>query len=160
MDKANWILDEKPVSLPENIYISGKVDRITGFEKTTEPFYILNDQHRYENDPICDDQSLFIKTELGVIIITGCAHSGLVNIIKQAEVVTKDNRVYAIIGGTHLINASEERLKHTADYLKTISLNYFYAGHCTDFNAACYLKNELKDVYQPLETGLELSFDL
>jgi len=158
-DKINWVLDQNPVSLSDNVFISGKVDRITGFEESTEPFYIINSQNRYEKDPIDDDQSLFIKTKLGTVIITGCAHSGLVNIINKAKSVINDDRVYCILGGTHLIKASKDRLRLTADYLKKIKLKNFYAGHCTDFNAACYLKNELNGIFCPLETGMELSLD-
>ncbi|MCD6459146.1 MBL fold metallo-hydrolase, partial [bacterium] len=93
------------------------------------------------------------------VIVTGCAHSGIINIIKKAQSVMNDDRVYCILGGTHLINTSANRLKLTANYLKKINLTHLYAGHCTGFNSACYLQYELKDVFKPLETGLELSFN-
>ena len=78
---------------------------------------------------------------------------------KVDRITDFEDRVYCILGGTHLINTSANRLKLTANYLKKINLTHLYAGHCTGFNSACYLQYELKDVFKPLETGLELSFN-
>jgi 7,8-dihydropterin-6-yl-methyl-4-(beta-D-ribofuranosyl)aminobenzene 5'-phosphate synthase len=158
-DKIEWNLSEQPQVLSGNLVLSGQIPRITDFEASDEPFYILNEQRRYEPDEILDDQALFISTKLGIIIVTGCAHSGLVNTVLHARKVLNQDKIHAIVGGTHLLHASTERLAKTVQFLQSAGVDLLYAGHCTGFEPACYLKSQLKEKYSILEVGLQIVFD-
>ena len=85
-------------------------------------------------DFLPDDSALVYNGREGLIIITGCSHAGICNIISQARKITGVDRVADIIGGLHLLEPPAEQLQATVDYLKKIKLSRLHACHCTDFN--------------------------
>ena len=113
----------------------------------------------YEKDDILDDQAVYINTKSGIVILTGCAHSGLINTVLYAQKVLNQQRIHAIIGGTHLLHASQNRLHRTLEALQDLNVEHLYAGHCTGFESSCYLQNALRDKYTPLEVGKQIIFD-
>ncbi|MEA1975334.1 MAG: MBL fold metallo-hydrolase [Bacillota bacterium] len=82
-----------------------------------------------DNDYIYDDSALVINDEKGLIIITGCSHSGIENIINYAKKIMKTDKVYSVIGGFHLKEVNEN-VKELVNTFKEIE--YIYTGHCTD----------------------------
>ena len=90
----------------------------------------------------------------GVVIVTGCSHAGIVNITRQAIKLTGTEKIHGIIGGFHLIEAPEIRIKKTAQMLKEFNPDWIYAGHCTGFRAQVELYNTFKDRFSPLHTGM------
>jgi 7,8-dihydropterin-6-yl-methyl-4-(beta-D-ribofuranosyl)aminobenzene 5'-phosphate synthase len=108
-------------------------------------------------DAMIDDLSVVANVQgKGLIIVTGCSHAGIVNISHHAMKLNVKERIYAIIGGFHLIEASEQRIQKTASELKKIDPEWVYAGHCTGFKAQMALYNVFKDHFEPLYTGLSL----
>ena len=87
----------------EMILVSGEVARTTEFEKGFPIHYAKRHDH-WEPDPlIMDDQCAMINVrDKGLIVITGCGHSGIINIIRNAQVITGIQEIYAVIGGLHL----------------------------------------------------------
>ncbi len=71
----------------------------------------------------------------GLVIITGCSHSGICNIIEYAKIVCNEERVYDVIGGFHLLNPSQHTLSNTAEYLGKCQPHTIYACHCTDLRS-------------------------
>ena len=98
-------------------------------------------------DNFRDDLALAIKTGLGLVIILGCAHRGMINTINHFQEITGDDRVYSIIGGTHLISASSERLIQTVADLKKIGIQKLGVSHCTGFGAAAWLAGEFPEIF-------------
>jgi 7,8-dihydropterin-6-yl-methyl-4-(beta-D-ribofuranosyl)aminobenzene 5'-phosphate synthase len=90
----------------------------------------------------------------GLVIITGCSHAGIVNIVKQAVTITGTDKVHGIIGSFHLIEAPVDRIQKTAQALKEFNPDWVYAGHCTGFRAQVELFQILKDRFSPLHTGI------
>jgi 7,8-dihydropterin-6-yl-methyl-4-(beta-D-ribofuranosyl)aminobenzene 5'-phosphate synthase len=88
--------------------------------------------------------------------VTGCSHAGIVNISHYVMKLNDKEKIHAIIGGLHLIEASEQRIKKTASELIKIDPNWVYAGHCTGFKAQMALYNVFKDRFSPLYTGLSV----
>jgi 7,8-dihydropterin-6-yl-methyl-4-(beta-D-ribofuranosyl)aminobenzene 5'-phosphate synthase len=93
-------------------------------------------------DELKDDLALVIDTEYGLVVILGCAHHGIINTLKHAQKLTGKQLIYAAIGGTHLLNASEERLRKTTADLKSLGVQYLGVSHCTGFEASAYLARE------------------
>jgi 7,8-dihydropterin-6-yl-methyl-4-(beta-D-ribofuranosyl)aminobenzene 5'-phosphate synthase len=143
---ANFILSRGPVWLTENIVTSGEVPFVTTYEGPDQSLYKTVGNNLIPDD-FQDDLSLAIKTEKGLAIFLGCAHRGMINTIKQLQRITGDQRIYSVVGGTHLISASEERLEKTIGELKKTGLQKLGVSHCTGFNASARLANEFKDIF-------------
>lgn len=92
------------------------------------------------NNSNCPEESslVYISND-GLIIITGCSHSGVKNIIEQAKKVTHVQKVKSIIGGFHLINEKQEVLEELACYLKEQNIDLLYPCHCVDLKAKMFL---------------------
>ncbi len=101
-----------------------------------------------------DEQALVINVrEKGLVVITGCSHSGIVNTVRHAQRMTGVNDVYAVIGGLHLARADDKRIKTSLDELLRIAPKAVYPCHCTGSKAIQRLLNSLGDGCKPIRTG-------
>ncbi len=93
----------------------------------------------------------------GLVVILGCAHRGIVNTLRHAQKLTGKKSVYAVIGGTHLFRASEERIEQTADDLKKMGVQRLGVSHCTGFRASAILARELEGAFFLNNAGTRLT---
>ncbi len=144
--KFQLTLTKVPFKISENTFFLGEIPRKTLFEKPPESYHFENG----ENDAILDDTAIATITPKGLIIITGCSHSGICNIIHYAQQVTSITNVYAVIGGFHLKTLNNQ-LVQTIDCLKKIKIPHLYPSHCTEFEAQCEMAKHL--TIKGLKTG-------
>ncbi len=123
------IVLDVPRYLRPGIGITGPVPRNSTFEDTGGPFYL--DPDKAQADPITDDLSLWFETSDGLVVLTGCCHSGLVNTVRQAQRISGVTRIRGIIGGLHLLNAGPERLDATVAFLHECAPDFLLPCHCT-----------------------------
>ncbi|MEW6446493.1 MAG: MBL fold metallo-hydrolase [Bacillota bacterium] len=135
---AEFVLVEQPLEAFAGFWLSGEVPRRTPFEKGDPRMYVYQGTEQVP-DPVADDLSLYIETPAGLVILLGCAHAGVVNIIEHARAVTGVNKVAAILGGTHLGPVAPEQMEATVSYLKELDLKLLAANHCTGLPKAAYL---------------------
>ena len=140
------------------IYLSGEIPRIHEFEDVGGNFIKINASGESERDYIPDDMALFIDHPDGLIILSGCAHAGILNTIDYAKIALKKDRILCYIGGTHLLHASDYRIKKTIEYLNSLKIGTVVASHCTGFKATCMLSRELTCEFIKGETGIHLNF--
>ncbi|MCP4610034.1 MAG: hypothetical protein GY845_15105 [Planctomycetes bacterium] len=81
----------------------------------------------------------------------------MINTIRHLQKITGEQRVYGVLGGTHLISATPERLARTVDDLRKLNIHKLGVSHCTGFNACCSLSNEFPDVFFMNNSGAVLS---
>jgi len=141
---ACFNLTREPVWITDNIVTSGEIPMLTEYE-TIDPDLYVREDGEFKPDPLPDDQSLFIKSDRGLVVVAGCAHRGIVNVLNHARQLTGVESIYAVIGGTHLAPASPERLKLTIAELKRLGVQRVAASHCTGLPAACALAREFGD---------------
>jgi 7,8-dihydropterin-6-yl-methyl-4-(beta-D-ribofuranosyl)aminobenzene 5'-phosphate synthase len=110
-------------------------------------------------DPLLDDQSLYIQTAAGLVVILGCAHSGVVNTLEYIRELTGESRIHTLIGGTHLESASPERMDQTVAALKVFSPQRLGFCHCTGLAATVRFWNEFPGKCFPVHAGLHLEFE-
>jgi 7,8-dihydropterin-6-yl-methyl-4-(beta-D-ribofuranosyl)aminobenzene 5'-phosphate synthase len=91
-------------------------------------------------DNLPEDMSLVIDTDLGLVVISGCGHAGIINTLDQARTKIREAPVYAAVGGFHLYQASDETLSWTAGKLKEFGLQKFLGAHCTGIEAVYRLR--------------------
>jgi 7,8-dihydropterin-6-yl-methyl-4-(beta-D-ribofuranosyl)aminobenzene 5'-phosphate synthase len=138
---ADFQLTSEPVWLSENVVTSGEIPMITDFE-TIDAGLCVRKNGEMIPDPLKDDQALFIKTSLGLVVVLGCAHRGTINTLHHARKVTGVETIHCVIGGTHLIRASEVQMEMTIATLKELGVKRLGVSHCTGMPAAMRLAQE------------------
>ncbi len=151
-EHAVILLSKNPTTLAPGVITTGEVERKTAFEHV-EGFWTIRDGI-YQPDTIVDDQSLVLKLDdRGLVVISGCAHSGIINIIQQAKRLTCSDKICAVIGGFHLIDSDEVRINKTVEELLALDPEIVRPGHCTGAHAISMLQNALGERCKPLFTG-------
>jgi 7,8-dihydropterin-6-yl-methyl-4-(beta-D-ribofuranosyl)aminobenzene 5'-phosphate synthase len=135
---ASFNLMKEPVWITENVVTSSEIPMTTEYEQIDPTLYVKEDGE-LKPDPLRDDQALFVKSEQGLIIVLGCGHRGIINTIRHARKVTGVEEIYAVIGGTHLISASAERMNSTMADLAAFDIKRLGVSHCTGLPAASAL---------------------
>jgi 7,8-dihydropterin-6-yl-methyl-4-(beta-D-ribofuranosyl)aminobenzene 5'-phosphate synthase len=136
---------------------TGEVARLETFEKA-DGFWTVKDG-QYCKDEIPDDQALAVNMPgKGLIVITGCAHSGIINTIRYAQKITGVEKLYAVIGGFHLMETDKERIDATAEALHELDPAFVRPGHCTGQKAVCRLQKSLGERCLPLAVGDTIQF--
>ena len=143
--------------ISNNVYVSGEIRRANSFELPEKNLLVKNDKNKYEIDPLLDDNSMVIKTKKGLVLLVGCAHAGLVNIMDYISSKMNTNSFYAVIGGTHLKEANEERVSKTVETLKRYNVSKIATCHCTGLEKESILKEKFGKKFFFAETGTELN---
>lgn len=144
-------INEDIFYINENIMIFSNFKRNNDFEIQNKLFRIKKNEE-YILDDFSDEIVLAVKKNEGLIVILGCSHVGVVNIL---ETITKRTGIpiYAIIGGSHLVEADDERVSKTIEFLKENNIEIIAMSHCTGEYAIEKLKNEFKDKFVYNNTG-------
>jgi 7,8-dihydropterin-6-yl-methyl-4-(beta-D-ribofuranosyl)aminobenzene 5'-phosphate synthase len=150
------VATRKPRQVVPGVWMTGEIPRTSQFEDAGGPLF--RDKNLQTPDPLLDDQALYLKTRAGLVIILGCAHSGLVNTINYIRSLTGEKRIHTLIGGSHLESASPERLDKTLAALKTIAPERLGFCHCTGANALVRFWNEFPGKCFQAHAGMRLEF--
>ena len=152
---ASFILTNKPVWISDCIVTTGEIPLLTDYEKVDPNLYVKK-EGTFQSDPVRDDMALVIKTDHGLAIVTGCAHRGIVNTLRHARKLTGVEAIDTVVGGTHLIHATEEQIELTIAELKQFGIHRLGASHCTGFPATIRLAQEFGEVFFPNNAGTRL----
>lgn len=150
-------LTREPCELLPGIWITGQVPRTNSVEDTGGDFY--SDIGGFQRDEVLDDQSIFFRTRLGVVVVLGCAHAGLVNTLDYVQSLTGE-RIHAVVGGMHLLHANEERMQYTVEGLRRIAPDWLGPNHCTGDAAVARLWQSFPGQVIEVHAGQSLSFPM
>lgn len=148
-------LTAKPQWLTKRLVTLGEIERVFDFEKPASLGQRMTDDGPVK-DYLPDDTAMAYVSDAGLVVITGCAHTGVCNTVEQARRVTGVDKVRSVVGGFHLREAKPERLDPTTDYLASLGLESLYACHCTDLAAKIGLAR--KCPVREVGSGLQLIF--
>lgn len=143
-------LSAHPQALSSRLTFLGEIPRQNDFEALRS---FGRKEGSDKDDYVVDDSALVYHSGNGLVIITGCSHAGICNIIEYAKEVCGDDRVIDIIGGFHLQNPPEHQLNRTISYLSALQPESAHACHCTDL----FSKIALSRVIPLKEVGVGLS---
>ncbi len=149
--KANFVFNEGPVEIFPGFHLTGAVPRLTDYEDTGGDFYL--DRECKKSDPVTDDQAAFIETPDGLVVILGCAHSGVINILDYIRKLTGNTSIHTVVGGMHLVNALEARIDKTVSELKKLCLRGLMPSHCTGFAASARLAWEFSGAFRNIHVA-------
>lgn len=124
-------LDTRPVRVAPKIWTTGEVARTNAFETIPERFAIDRGNGAFEPDPFADDMSLVLETSEGLVVLLGCSHAGVVNIVNHIGQWWPGQSIHALIGGMHLHEADSDRIDRTVRIVKGRGINVVGPGHCT-----------------------------
>ncbi len=148
-------LSNKPKWITENLVFLGEIERTNDFENKT-PIGKVHYNGMVKDDYLLDDSALAYKTENGIVIITGCSHAGICNIIEYAKKICNDDRIIDVIGGFHLLEPEEEVITKTVDYFDNQNIKEIHACHCTDLDSKIKLSKVVK--LKEVGVGLEIEY--
>lgn len=138
-----------------NIFVTGEVPRKTTFE-TGDPKFVTRRESDWAPDAFLDDYSLALQTPQGLVVVLGCAHAGLINILEHLTQKTGEDRIYAVLGGTHLGFSPREQLEKTIDELKRFQIKHLAVSHCTGQSPIARLSAEFGEGFAFAPVGFVL----
>ena len=142
--------DEMPsFLLDSSLLITGEVDRTTPFERGMPGQQAFKGGEWVPDPLILDDQALLVNVrDKGLVILTGCGHSGIVNVVRYAKKITGISEVYAVVGGFHLGGpAFEQIIPETVEALASFDPGVLVPTHCTGFRAIHALAQKMPEAF-------------
>jgi 7,8-dihydropterin-6-yl-methyl-4-(beta-D-ribofuranosyl)aminobenzene 5'-phosphate synthase len=155
---ADIVYVEGPRQLANGCLATGAIPRRTGFERVSDQLF-YSDGGKLVPDLMRDDQAIVVNVRgKGLVVITGCAHSGIVNTVLYAQEVSGVETVHAVMGGFHLCDASEETMQRSIQALKEVAPRLVMPAHCSGFEARRRFAAEMAEEFAPSAVGTTLKF--
>jgi 7,8-dihydropterin-6-yl-methyl-4-(beta-D-ribofuranosyl)aminobenzene 5'-phosphate synthase len=142
-----------------SIIFLGEIARTNDFEKGM-PIAFLEQDGEERWDPIADDTALVVNVRgKGLVVLSGCAHSGIINTVEYARKVTGVDQVHAVIGGFHLQGPSfEPIIERTVEEMRRFAPSYVVPAHCTGVRAARAFEEAMPEAYVRNLSGTKYTF--
>lgn len=112
-----------------------------------------------QEDTFEDELNLVVKTSKGLVVISGCSHRGIINILEEAQRVTQMNKIHTFIGGMHLTFSSKKDILDTINEIKKFEIKRFIVGHCTGLEAIILMKEQLPKSTEIINNYVGYQFD-
>ncbi|TET60764.1 MAG: MBL fold metallo-hydrolase [Promethearchaeota archaeon] len=123
----------KPIKLTSGITTSGEIE-IFDEKELTKGFYLMKSRKEFEKNTFRDEISIYINVkDKGLVVITGCGHTGIVNTIKHGQKLTGINKIYALIGGFHKEWEKTEDIEESVRFIEGLNPEITCGMHCTGF---------------------------
>jgi 7,8-dihydropterin-6-yl-methyl-4-(beta-D-ribofuranosyl)aminobenzene 5'-phosphate synthase len=155
---ARFALAVEPVAVVPGVRTTGEVPRHVP-DTGLSPRLRVECDGELVPDPLLDDLSLVASTPAGVIIVTGCAHAGVRNIVRRARSLARTARVRALVGGTHLAGSDEAVVRQVGWGLRELGVERIAPCHCTGPKAQQVLRDVFGTDLLTIGTGCVLEFD-
>lgn len=134
-----------PVHITDNLVTTGEIAMSTDFEVVGEDYLKIKVGDEFQRDSCSDDRALIIRTSEGLVVVLGCAHRCLINTLLHARNITGEERIHMVIGGCHLIDASDDLIDKTIEALKDFNIAKIGVSHCTGLHAGAMMAAEFGD---------------
>jgi len=151
-----YVRVDGPVDVVGPFRLTGPVPRECDWEDTGGNFFL--DQAGDQPDPLLDDQALFFEAQGGLVVVLGCAHSGVVNTLRCVRRLGGDKPIRAVLGGMHLNGATPQRLERTVTALRELGLAELWPAHCTGPIGWSRLHREFGDTCHACPVGTMVEF--
>ncbi|MHA1231173.1 MAG: MBL fold metallo-hydrolase [Candidatus Helarchaeota archaeon] len=138
-------LTNNPIKLCDGIYTSGQIE-IFDKSELTKNLFIKIDKSNFKEDTFRDEIAIYIHIkDKGLVILTGCGHTGIINTIKHGQKISGIDKIYAVIGGFHLNWSNDNQIQKIIDILEEYNPKLICGMHCTGFRFNAKLKERLPD---------------
>jgi 7,8-dihydropterin-6-yl-methyl-4-(beta-D-ribofuranosyl)aminobenzene 5'-phosphate synthase len=136
-----------PTPVVPGAYLTGNVERVTEYEKGS-PILFIKRGDKKELDLFMGEQSLVFNVKgKGLVVVSSCAHAGIVNTVKHAQKMTGINKVHTVIGGFHLTGAPMPKIQKTVADIKAINPEYIVPMHCSGWECITSFEREMPNQF-------------
>ena len=150
LSSAQLIFTKQPqLFVNDMLLVTGEIPRETSFERGFLQHKAL-ESGSWKPDPwILDDRAIALRVKgKGLVVVSGCAHAGIINTVQYIQKITKVTDVYAVLGGFHLAGKeNENRIKQTVKELKRINPKLIVPSHCTGWRGICAIANVMPNAF-------------
>lgn len=150
------MMDRAPQRIAERCLTTGQIERTCPYEPEPHGFLIEKEGRRY-TDAMLDEEALVLRADEGIVVVVGCAHPGIINIVRTAAKMTREP-VVAVVGGFHLADADDARIRQTVEALKESGVRRVYPAHCTGDKAVAALGAAFGENCVPAAAGMTIEF--
>ncbi len=140
-EKVFWT--QIPTEIFPGLFVTGRIPRETEFENVGSTFFV--NESCQKTDELPDDQAIYFETKKGIVILLGCAHSGVVNTLEYVMKLTARSKIYAVIGGMHLVGSNLKRIEATIDAFRKYDVQKIVPLHCTGRRAMEKIKESFPE---------------
>jgi len=147
-----------PTPIVPGAYLTGNIERVTDYEKSPPAMQVQRGE-RMEHDTFPGEQGLMFNVRgKGLVVITSCAHAGVVNTTRHAQKVSGLQKVHAVMGGMHLTGVSPDIIQRTVSDIKAIGPDRIIPMHCTGFETIASFSREMPGQFFYNTVGTEYTF--
>lgn len=145
---AKIVLSDGPHKMESGCWTTGTIPRVSFENSGISKKIYYREGDIFHRDEIDDDQAIVLNIKhKGLVVLSGCAHAGIINTVNYARQISGVNRVLAIIGGFHLARASEKDVQQTIDALIDLGPELVVPSHCTGFYAMSQIANQMPEAF-------------
>ena len=151
--------EQPSLILEGSILITGQVERTNDVETGWPAHYAVRDGQMTPDPLICDDQAIIANVKgKGLVVISGCGHAGIVNMVSYAQALTGEQKVMAVMGGFHLGPvAFHDRIPSVVDMLIGFEPQVIAPAHCTGYRAAYAVYQRRPDAFVQNTVGTRIT---
>jgi 7,8-dihydropterin-6-yl-methyl-4-(beta-D-ribofuranosyl)aminobenzene 5'-phosphate synthase len=143
LNRAEIVEVREFIDVIPGCYLTGAIERVTDYEQGSLDL-IIKRNDTFERDYFPGEQAVVCNVKgKGLVVLSGCAHAGIVNTVKHAQTISGIEKVHAVIGGFHLVNAAPEIIESTVSDIKALAPDYVIPAHCTGFDAIVHMAHVL-----------------
>lgn len=158
LKRIDIIKVKEPMEIIPGAWLTGNIERTTLYEKVPLSLLVMRGES-IEQDDFRGEQSVICNVkEKGLVVISGCAHTGIINTVRYAQKITGIDKVHAVIGGFHLVNADTEIIRQTIADMQAIGPDYIIPVHCTGFEAMTAFRDAMPEQFILNTAGTRYSF--
>ena len=151
-------IEKDSFPIADGVTLQRNFDIVTPYEELNPDFFYQEeelvcgpggrcmDSMNYLPDPFEDETAVTLETERGLFLVVGCSHPGIVNMITSIEART-GKKICGLIGGTHLVDADEDRVRKTAEDFKKLGIGFVGVSHCTGDQNLAFLRESFGDSF-------------
>jgi 7,8-dihydropterin-6-yl-methyl-4-(beta-D-ribofuranosyl)aminobenzene 5'-phosphate synthase len=142
-NKIEHIICEDILEVFKDCFLITNFTRNYSFEMI-HPRFVIETDNEIQADLFEDELGLVLKTEKGLIVVVGCSHPGILNMLSHIKKQFNQS-IYAVLGGTHLVEADDERLNITLDQFQKLDIKFIGLSHCSGDEVQSKMKERNMD---------------
>jgi 7,8-dihydropterin-6-yl-methyl-4-(beta-D-ribofuranosyl)aminobenzene 5'-phosphate synthase len=147
-----------PTQIIPGAYCTGNIERVTDYERVP-PNLLVERDGKLEPDDLRGEQALFFNVKnKGLVVLSGCAHAGIVNTVRHARKITGIRKIHAVMGGFHLIHAKPEIIRKTIADIRAMKPDFIAPAHCSGFEAVVAFSKKMREEFNLNTAGTQYTF--
>jgi 7,8-dihydropterin-6-yl-methyl-4-(beta-D-ribofuranosyl)aminobenzene 5'-phosphate synthase len=148
----------KPTQIIPGVYSTGRIERVTEHERLSSSL-LVDRGSGLEPDDFRGEQALFCLVKgKGLVVLSGCAHVGIINTVRQVQKIAGIRKVHAVMGGFHLVHAKAETLQKTVSDIRDMEPDYVAPAHCSGFEAMVAFSKKMRGEFNLNTAGTQYTF--